>query len=161
METKPSACDTLTMAHVMSPEMANFSGNIHGGHILHLLDQTAYACAARYSRTQIVTVSVDNVLFKKPIYVGELVTFHASINFVGRTSMEVGIRVEAENLSTGEVRHTMTCYFSMVAVDKDMHPTPVAPLLLETDDQKRRFEDAKERKALRTKMQADHEARKS
>ncbi len=133
---------SIIMAEVMAPEMANFHGNVHGGHILRLLDQVAYVCASRYSGQYIVTLSVDQVIFKEPIHVGELVSFHASVNYVGNTSMEVGIRVIAENLLTRETRHTNTCYFTMVALDKNRRPTKVPPLELHTEVQKRRHQDA-------------------
>jgi acyl-CoA hydrolase len=107
----------LQMSVLMTPDMANFSGNVHGGDLLKLLDQVAYACASRYSGHYAVTLSVDQVIFKEPIHVGELVTFLASINHVGRTSMEVGIRVEAQNIRQRSVRHTNSCYFTMVAID--------------------------------------------
>ena len=94
--------------------MANFIGNVHGGDLLKMLDQVAYACASRYSGSYVVTLSVDQVMFREPIYVGELVTFAASINYVGRTSMEIGIRVEAENVQARTIRHTNSCYFTMV-----------------------------------------------
>ena len=121
---------TLTMSEVMTPEKVNFSGNIHGGYILKLIDQVAYVCAARYSGHYVVTLSVDNVLFKQSIYVGELVTCYASINYVGRTSMEVGIKIIAENLITGEKRHTNSCYVTMVAVD-EKDPTTAQTILKE------------------------------
>ena len=97
--------------------MANFSGKVHGGALLNLLDRVAFSCASRYSGRYAVTLSVDQVTFKEPINVGELVTFRAAVNHAGRTSMEVGIRVEAENIRAGTRRHTNSCYFTMVAVD--------------------------------------------
>ena len=103
----------LEMVVLMTPDMANFSGKVHGGALLNLLDRVAYSCASRYSQQYAVTLSVDQVVFRQPIHVGELVTFRASINHAGRTSMEVGIRVEAENIRTGERRHTNSCYFTM------------------------------------------------
>ncbi|MDO4227202.1 acyl-CoA thioesterase [Neisseria sp.] len=138
----------LQMSVLMTPDMANFSGNVHGGDLLKLLDQVAYACASRYSGHYCVTLSVDKVTFKEPIYVGELVTFLASVNHVGRTSMEVGIRVEAQNIRERTVRHTNSCYFTMVAVE-DGKPVPVPPLELKTEQQRCRFEAAEQRKALR------------
>ena len=99
----------LQMSVLMTPDMANFSGNVHGGDLLKLLDQVAYACASRYSGFYCVTLSVDKVTFKEPIYVGELVTFLASVNMVGRTSMEVGIRVEAQNIRDRTTRQTRAC----------------------------------------------------
>ena len=134
--------DSVVMAEIMTPDMANFHGNVHGGHILKLLDRVAYACASRYSGKYIVTLSVDQVIFKEPIHVGELVSFYASVNYVGNTSMEIGIRVIAENLITQQKRHTNTCYFTMVALDKEGKPVKVQPLQLKTDEQKRRYEDA-------------------
>jgi acyl-CoA hydrolase len=140
---------TLTMTELMTPDMANFSGNVHGGRILLLLDGVAYACASRYCQRYVVTLSVDQIFFKQPIHVGELVNFMATINHTGRTSMEVGIRVEAENIRTGERRHTNTCYFSMVALDDERRPTEVPPLELETDEERRRWADAELRRDQR------------
>ena len=140
---------TLTMTELMTPDMANFSGNVHGGKILSLLDGVAYACASRYCKRYVVTLSVDQIFFKQPIHVGELVTFRASINHTGRTSMEVGIRVEAENIRTGERRHTNTCYFTMVALDDARKPSAVPPLAIETDEDRRRWDEAELRRDQR------------
>ena len=143
---------SLVMSEVMTPDMANFHGNVHGGHILKLLDRDAYACASRYSGKHIVTLSVDQVTFKEPIHVGELVVFYASVNFVGNTSLEVGIRVVAEDLLTQKRRHTNTCYFTMVALDKQGKPTRIPALTIHTEEQKRRHEEALRRKETRLKM---------
>ncbi|WP_066565456.1 acyl-CoA thioesterase [Snodgrassella sp. CFCC 13594] len=156
MESTPytytdTAQHELSMSVLMTPNFANFNGNVHGGDLLRLLDQVAYACASRYSGEYVVTLSVDQVIFKEAIHVGELVTFKAMINHVGRTSMEVGIRVEAQNIQKRTVRHTNSCYFSMVAVGAHGKPVPVPPLCIATEDQRRRFEEAEERKALRLK----------
>ncbi len=137
----------LSMSVLMTPDMANFSGNVHGGDLLKLLDQVAYACASRYCGFYTVTLSVDKVTFKEPIYVGELVTFLASVNHAGNTSMEVGIRVEAQNIRTRKIRHTNSCYFTMVAMDEGK-PASVPPLELSTDIQHCRFQAAKNRKAM-------------
>lgn len=139
----------LSMSVLMTPDMANFAGNVHGGTILKLLDQVAYACASRYSGSYVVTLSVDKVLFKEPIHVGELVTFLASVNHVGNTSMEIGIRVEAQNVQKRTIRHTNTCYFTMIAVDENRKPTKVPALELSSDLQRCRFEAAEERKKTR------------
>lgn len=139
----------LTMSILMTPDLANFTGNVHGGDLLKMLDQVAYACASRYSGSYVVTLSVDQVIFREPIHVGELVTFLASVNYVGNTSMEVGIRVQAENIQARTVRHTNSCYFTMVAVDKSGKPQPVPPLEIKDDRQACRYEAAKMRKALR------------
>ena len=132
----------LVMNVLMTSDMANFGGNVHGGKILSLLDNVAYACASRYSKRYVVTLSVDQMFFKEPIHVGDLVTFKSCINYTGRTSMEVGIRVEAENIRSGERRHTNTCYFTMVALDDDRKPTAVPPLELVTDEDRQRHADA-------------------
>ena len=144
----------LTMSVLMTPDMANFSGNVHGGTILKLLDQVAYACASRYSGCYVVTLSVDKVNFKEPIHVGELVTFLASVNHVGRTSMEIGIRVEAQNIQKRTVRHTNSCYFTMVAVDKSGKPQQIPALNLDNDWKRCRFEAAEHRKVAR--LQESH-----
>ncbi|MEB3767650.1 acyl-CoA thioesterase [Acinetobacter sp. MD2] len=145
----------LTMTVLMTPDMANFSGNVHGGAVLKLLDQVAYACASRYSGSYVVTLSVDKVTFKEPIYVGELVTFLASVNHVGRTSMEIGIRVEAQNIRKRTKRHTNSCFFTMVAVDENGQPQQVPPLKLDNDWKRCRFEAAEQRKQLR--LQENHQ----
>ena len=139
----------LTMSVLMTPDMANFSGNVHGGTILKLLDQVAYACASRYSGTYVVTLSVDQVLFKEPIKVGEMVSFLANVNYVGRSSMEVGIRVEAQNIQTRQIRHTNSCYFTMVAVDSKGKPFEISPLDLDSSLKKCRSEADLRRKKIR------------
>jgi len=139
----------LSMTVLMTPDMANFSGNVHGGAILKYLDSVAYACASRYSGSYVVTLSVDRVVFRQPIHVGELVTFLASVNYTGSTSMEIGIKVVTENIQKGLVRHTNSCYFTMVAVDEDRNPVKVPPLQADTEEQKRRFLEAEKRRAYR------------
>jgi len=148
----------LSMTVLMTPDMANFSGNVHGGTILKYLDSVAYACASRYSGSYVVTLSVDQVMFLQPIHVGELVTFLASINYTGRTSMEVGIRVVTENIQKRLVRHANSCYFTMVAVDESRKPVEVPALAPETEEQKQRWEQALLRKQAR---QMVHGSRKS
>jgi acyl-CoA hydrolase len=138
--------------------MANFSGNVHGGHILKYLDQVAYACASRYAGQYVVTLSVDQVVFREPIHVGELVTFLASVNYTGRTSMEIGIKVITEDIRQKLVRHTNSCYFTMVAVDELGNPTPVPPLEPRNEEERQRFEAANQRRALRQEMQRQHAA---
>lgn len=139
----------LNMTVLMTPDMANFSGNVHGGALLNWLDRVAFSLASRYSGCYAVTLSVDQVTFKQPILVGELVSFSASVNYVGRSSMEIGIRVDAENIAEGTRRHTNSCYFTMVAVDEDRKPVAVPPLSLNTDEQKRRWKAAEVRRELR------------
>jgi acyl-CoA hydrolase len=142
---------SLIMSEIMSPDVVNFHGNVHGGHVLQLLDRVAYACASRYSGKLIVTLSVDEVVFKEPIYVGELLIFYANVNFVGTTSLEIGIRVVAENLLTSVQRHTNTCYFTMVALDENRKPTKIHPLTINNETEQRRFDEAVERKKNRMK----------
>jgi acyl-CoA hydrolase len=137
----------LAMTVLMTPDMANFSGKVHGGHVLKLLDQVAYACAARYAGRYVVTVSVDRVIFRQPIHVGELVTFLASVNHTGSSSMEVGIKVVAEDIREKSVRHVNSCFFTMVAVDDAGKPASVPALVVESEDQKRRWNAALQRKA--------------
>ena len=139
----------LTKSVLMTPDLANFTGNVHGGDLLKMLDQVAYACASRYSGGYVVTLSVDQVIFRQPIHVGELVTFLASVNYVGKTSMEVGIRVQAENIQNRTIRHTNSCYFTMVAVDQHGKPTRVPPLEIKDSLQECRQKAAQMRKALR------------
>ena len=142
----------LSMTVLMTPDMANFAGNVHGGTILKFLDQVAYACASRYAARYVVTVSVDQVMFRQPIYVGELVTLLASVNHTGTSSMEVGIKVVAENIRTQEKRHVNSCFFTMVAVNDDRQPAAVPPLQPVTEEEKRRFEQAVLRKKLRQEL---------
>jgi acyl-CoA hydrolase len=136
----------LTMTVLMTPDLANFAGNVHGGTILKLLDQVAYSCASRYAGKYVVTLSVDQVLFRQPIHVGELVTFLASINYTGKTSMEVGIKVLAENTLTSAIRHTNSCYFTMVALDEAGKPTLVPQLQPSDELERQRFDAAIERR---------------
>lgn len=142
---------SIVMSEIMTPSSANFSGHVHGGHILKLLDSVAYSCSARYAGKYTVTLSVDQVFFREPIFVGEIVTFFASVNYAGSSSMEVGIKVFAEDLLTQKVRHTNSCYFTMVAVNEKGKPTKVPPLKIENAEQQRRFDEALVRKAYRLK----------
>jgi acyl-CoA hydrolase len=148
----------MMMTVLMTPDMANFTGNVHGGSVLKLLDQVAYACASRYAGRYVVTLSVDQVIFRQPIYVGELVTFRASVNHTGTSSMEVGIKVLAENIRTQAVRHANSCYFTMVALDDAHKPVPVPPLQPSTPDELRRYEAAIARKQLRRELEHRFEA---
>ena len=151
----------LTMTVLMTPDMANFAGNVHGGTILKFLDQVAYACASRYAGRYVVTLSVDQVMFRQPIYVGELVTFQASVNYTGKTSMEIGIRVLAENIRTQELRHANSCFFTMVAVDDERKPVAVPALNPATPDELRRHACAEVRKQLRHEFGKRFEALRS
>lgn len=125
---------TTEMSVLVTPEMSNFGGKMHGGELLKLLDKVAYTAAIRYCGSYVVTLSVDNVLFKQPVAIGDLLTLMASVNYTGTSSMEIGIKVVSENLETGVVRHTNTCYFTMVAVDSDGKAIPVEPLVVKTEE---------------------------
>ena len=148
----------LTMTVLMTPDMANFTGNVHGGSILKLLDQVAYACASRYAGRYVVTLSVDQVMFRQAIHVGELVTFMAAVNHTGTSSMEVGIKVIAEDIRSQVLRHANSCFFTMVAMDDDRKPVAVPPLQPSTPDEIRRYSAAQVRKQLRQEFDKRFEA---
>ena len=137
------------MTELMMPQHANLLGNVFGGHILSLVDRVAAVAAIRHARRSCVTVSVDKVDFREPIHVGELVTAYARVNFAGRTSMEVGVKIVAENVLTGEQRHTNSCYVTYVALDENGQPTAVPPVEPGTPDEKRRYDRAAQRRATR------------
>ena len=138
----------IAMSQLMLPSHANFSGKIHGGYILEMMDQAAFACASKHSGAYCVTASVNTVNFLQPIEVGELVTLKASINHVGGTSMVVGIRVESENIITGTIKHCNSSYFTMVAKDHDGNNVEVPGLILEDDEDIRRFSKSIKRKEM-------------
>lgn len=153
MEYKKIEASQVAMTQLMLPSHSNFSGFIHGGFVLSLMDQVAFACASKHSGNYCVTASVNKVDFLIPIEVGELLTLKASINYTGRTSMVVGLRVESENIKSGEIKHCNSSYFTMVAKDNEGKSTPVPGLILESEESIRRFtrsisrqEAAKERK---------------
>jgi uncharacterized protein (TIGR00369 family) len=139
----------VIMAQTMSPQDVNTAGNVHGGVIMKLIDTAAAVVATRHARCNAVTASIDRLDFVYPVFSGDLVTVKASANFVGKTSMEIGVRVEAENLISGEVRHTASAYLTFVALDKAGRPTELPPLMLETDDDRRRNKDAQTRREIR------------
>ncbi|WP_319470681.1 acyl-CoA thioesterase [uncultured Pseudodesulfovibrio sp.] len=149
MEPKSAHDSEIIMTHLVLPQDANPAGNLHGGVILKHIDTAGGVVAKKHSRGNVVTVSIDRMAFKEPAYMGELLTFKASLNYVGRSSMEIGVRVEAENLRTGEVRHTNSAYLTYVALDEDSRPTPVPPLRLETPTAERRFKEAEFRRKRR------------
>lgn len=140
-ETKFKKVDDsrILISELMLPSNSNFNGKIHGGYILNLMDQIAFACASKHSKTYCVTASVDTVDFLNPIEIGELVTMKASINYVGNTSMVVGIRVEAENIRTGEIKHCNSSYFTMVAKDDKGNSVEVPGLIINDKHEIRRF----------------------
>lgn len=145
MSYKSIEASQVIMSQLMLPSYSNFSGKIHGGYILNLMDQIAFACAAKHSGYYCVTASVNKVDFLNPIEVGELVTLKASVNYTGRTSMVVGLRVESENIQTGVSKHCNSSYFTMVAKDEQGHSVPVPGLILDTAESIRRFARSMER----------------
>jgi uncharacterized protein (TIGR00369 family) len=149
MQSKSINQSRTTITELMIPAYANFGGKIHGGILLSLMDKVAYACAAKHAGTYCVTVSVDGVEFLQPVEVGELVHLMGSVNYVGRSSMVIGIRVTSENIKTGEIKHTNTSYFTMVAKDENGKPTDVPALILESKDDIRRVLEAIKRKELK------------
>lgn len=140
---------TTTVARIMMPMDANVAGNVFGGTILRLIDEVASIVAFRHARKNVVTASIDRIDFLAPVYIGDLLRLNASLNYVHRTSMEVGVRVEAENPLTGQVRHTGTCYLTYVALDRNGRPAAVPTLTPETEEEKRRLADAEVRRNLR------------
>jgi uncharacterized protein (TIGR00369 family) len=156
-EFKKIADSQISLSELMLPSYSNFNGKIHGGYILSLLDQIAFACASKHSRAYCVTASVDTVDFLNPIEIGELVTMKASVNFVGNSSMIIGIRVEAENILTGVVNHCNSSYFTMVAKDKAGKSIPVPGLVLENDNEIRRFIMGVKRNKIKMKRKKEFE----
>lgn len=147
-------------SELMMPQHANNLGNVFGGVVLSMMDKCAAIAAFRHSRASVVTASIDRVDFREPIHLGDLVVMKASVNFVGRSSMEVGVRVEAEELLTGRRRHTNSCYLTFVAVDAKGRPIEVPSLVPETPDEKRRYAAAQERRRRRLEeREAEHGAR--
>ncbi|HTL70616.1 MAG TPA: acyl-CoA thioesterase [Candidatus Eisenbacteria bacterium] len=138
------------MSQLMLPQHVNFGGVVYGGAILSIADSVAYVCAARHAGPRCVTASVDRVDFREPIKIGEVVTFLASVNYVGRTSMEIGIKILAEDVRTGKKRHTNSCYFTMVSLDEDDRPKEVPGLAVETEDEKRRWAAGLKRRQARS-----------
>ncbi len=142
----------VTMTQLMGPPEANLFGSVFGGVILALVDKIAYVCATRHAGCPTVTASFDQVDFRSPIDIGEIVTLRASVNTVGRTSVEVGVRVMAESVQGGAPRHTNSCYVTMVAIDEERRPVPVPRLRLETAEEYRRHVEAEERREARLEL---------
>lgn len=149
MEGKRVRDSQITMTVAMNPEDANPVGNVHGGVVMKYVDTAAGVVAIRHSRKIAVTASIDRLDFHNPVFIGNLLILKASLNLVGRTSMEVGVRVEAENPLTGQVRHTASAYLTFVALDENGQPTSVPPLICETDEEKLRYRHAEIRRQYR------------
>jgi len=161
MEAKPVKDSQTTITELMIPSYANFGGKIHGGILLSMMDKVAYACSSKHAGTYCVTVSVDKVEFLQPVEVGELVSLKASVNYVGRTSLMVGIRVESENVKTGVIKHTNSCFFTMVAKGDDNKPMEVPALILENEEDSKRFIEAMRVREIREKVRIEMDDAKS
>ncbi len=146
---KPVSFSQTVITELMIPSYSNFGGKIHGGILLSLMDKVAYVCAAKHAGNYCVTASIDTVDFLEPVEVGDLVSLMASVNYVGKTSLVVGIRVISENIRTNKIYHTNTSYFTMVAKDEQNQPVVVPGLILENKQQVRRFFEARRRKQLK------------
>ncbi len=148
----PAKCASdsqVTLSQQMMPSDANPLGNVHGGHIMKLVDEAGGLAAMRHARRPVVTIAVDSMSFLSPVKVGHLLTLRSSVNWVGRTSVEVGVRVEAENPITGEITHTNSAFAVYVALDDEERPCPVPPLILESEEEKRRWTEAAKRQERR------------
>lgn len=148
-EKVPKECSTIIISHVALPQDANPRGNVHGGVIMKHVDTAASVVASRHSRSSVVTASIDRLDFYSPGFIGNLLTFKASLNWVGKTSMEIGVRVETEDLMTGRIRHTASAYLTFVALDENGRPAQVPPLTLKTEEEFRRNREAQERRKVR------------
>ena len=158
MQGKPVSKSSTVLATLVEPSQTNPMGNIHGGVIMKLADQAGAAAAIRHAGRICVTASIDHLDFLNAVHVGDLVTLKSSVNYVHRTSLEAGVRIEAENMATGEVKHVASAYIIFVALDESCRPTPIAPVIPETDAEKRRYRQAelrfKQRKENREQLRA-------
>ena len=160
-QERPVRYSQTTITELMIPSYANFGGKIHGGILLSLMDKVAYATASRHAGTYCVTVSVDRVEFLQPVEVGELVSLHASVNYVGRTSLVVGIRVESQNVKTGTIKHTNSSFFTMVAKDDDNKLVQVPRLILESREDVKRFIESLQMKEIKESVKEKMDDAKS
>jgi uncharacterized protein (TIGR00369 family) len=159
MEGKKISESRVTMAQLMIPQNANPAGNVHGGDIMKLIDTAGGVAATRHAQAYTVTASIDRIDFHSPVFIGDFLIIKASVNFVGKTSMEVGVRVEAENLISGEKRHTGSAYLTFVALDHANRPIQLPPLILETEEDEHRNKEAAARKQMRLAEKSDEKRR--
>ncbi len=150
MKGKTVAESAVVMARMMQPPDANSMGNVHGGVIMRMVDEAGGAVAIRHSRNRCVTVAMDSMVFKEAVYIGDLLTIHAFLTYVGKTSLEVEAQIEAEDMRTGLVRKAGMCHLVYVAIDDMGKPMPVPPLIVQTDEERERWQAAEERRARRT-----------
>ena len=158
MQGKRIKESSILLAQVMNPQDANPAGNVHGGVIMKLIDTAAGSAAMKHSRANCVTASIDRLDFHNPVFIGDLVTLRAGLNFTGKSSMEVGVRVESQNLLTGEIRHTVSAYMTFVALDKNGKPIAIPPLILETPEEQRRNREAQARREARLREKTKEKA---
>ena len=149
VDSKHISDSQLTLSQFMQPEHANALGNVHGGWVMKLIDEAGGLCATRHARRPAVTVAVDSLRFLSPVHVGDFVTFSAHLNWTGRTSMEVEVNVEAENLLTGQKTHTNSAYLVYVALDQEGRPVAVPGLILDTEEERRRWMQGAQRQSVR------------
>ncbi len=149
MKGKTVEESSVFVVQQMTQSDANLAGNVHGGIIMKLIDNTAGIVAGRHASSNVVTASIDRLVFHNPVYVGDLLVVNAAINYVGKSSMEVGARVEAENFLTGERRHTASAYLTFVSLDSEGKPAAVPPLIFKSEEEKRRYREAEERRKIR------------
>ena len=149
MDKKSVQHSSVIMRHMVQPQDANLAGITHGGVVMKHIDDAAGVVAIKHTGCSVVTASIDRLDFHTPVYIGNLLTIKASVNLVGRTSMEIGVRVEAEDITTGQIRHTASAYLTFVALDTDGKPTHVPGLALTSDEEKRRNREAKDRRTVR------------
>ena len=158
MQGKRVKESSILLAQVMNPQDANPAGNVHGGVIMKLIDTAAGAAAVKHSRSNCVTASIDRLDFHHPVFIGDMVTLKAGVTYTGKSSMEVGVRVESQNLLTGEIRHTVSAYMTFVALDKNGKPTAIPPLILETPEELRRNREAQSRRETRLREKTKEKA---
>ncbi len=149
MDGKPVSASRVVISQVMGPSEANIHGNVHGGIIMKLVDEAGGVAALRHARRPLVTVAIDSLSFPHPVRIGNLLTLHAEVTYVGRTSIETAVRVEAEDGLTGQVTHVASAFVVYVALDAAGRPAPVPPLVAETEEDRRRMEDARARREAR------------
>jgi uncharacterized protein (TIGR00369 family) len=158
MQGKRVKESSILLAQVMNPQDANPAGNVHGGVIMKLIDTAAGAAAVKHSRSNCVTASIDRLDFHHPVFIGDMVTLKAGVTYTGKSSMEVGVRVESQNLLTGEIRHTVSAYMTFVALDKNGRPIAIPPLILETPEELRRNREAQARREARLREKTKEKA---
>ena len=158
MQGKRVKESSILLAQVMNPQDANPAGNVHGGVIMKLIDTAAGAAAVKHSRSNCVTASIDRLDFHHPVFIGDMITLKAGVTYTGKSSMEVGVRVESQNLLTGETRHTVSAYMTFVALDRNGKPIAIPPLILETPEELRRNREAQSRRETRLREKTKEKA---